>query len=180
VKGLIVNKLILILPLMLILFVGCNDTADENVVAENGTVAQVSDAKMAADFDLIDINGEHVKLSDYKGKVVILDFWATWCPPCKKALPHLQEISSEYPGNGIKVIGVSVDRDGWDVVRPFMAEKNFDFTVVLGGEEIVKAYGGINSIPTTFIIGPDGVIGEKFVGYKDKSEYLNAANKLKH
>ena len=92
----------------------------------------------------------------------------------------MQEISSEYPGNGIKVIGVSVDRDGWDVVRPFMAEKNFDFTVVLGGEEIVKAYGGINSIPTTFIIGPDGVIGEKFVGYKDKSEYLNAANKLMH
>jgi len=175
-----VTRLILILPLIMILFAGCNDTAEEKEVAEIGAVAQVGDAKMAADFDLVDINGEHVKLSDYRGKVVILDFWATWCPPCKKALPHLQEISSEYPGNGIKVIGVSVDRDGWDVIRPFIAKYNYDFTVVLGGKEIVKAYGGINSIPTTFIIGPDGVIGEKFVGYKDKSEYLNAANKLMH
>jgi thiol-disulfide isomerase/thioredoxin len=170
-----VKRLFLILPILLILFAGCNDTAEKSA-----EIPVATGANMASDFDLVDINGEHVKLSDYRGEVVILDFWATWCPPCKKALPHLQEISSEYPESGVKVIGVSVDRDGWEKVIPFMRDNGYDFTVVLGGADIVKAYGGINSIPTTFIIGPDGAIGDKFVGYKSKSEYLSSAEKLKH
>jgi len=123
-----------------------------------------------------DLNGEAFSLASYEGEVVILDFWATWCPPCKRAMPHLQEIHEEHDGQGISVVAVATDQQGAEIVGPFIEKNGYTFRVVPDATQVVsRQFGGIRSIPTTFIIGPDGKVKNKFVGYQDKQVYLDAA-----
>jgi peroxiredoxin len=141
------------------------------------TQSSQSNYPVAPDFSLTDHNGKTVKLSDYKGQVVILDFWATWCGPCRMEIPGFVKLYNKYQDKGVHIIGVSLDRDGWTPVRPFMQQYNIDYSIVLGNQQVVSAYGGINAIPTTFIINKDGQVVDKVVGYKPDTYFESAINK---
>lgn len=134
---------------------------------------QQSRYPQAPDFELVDLNGKPVRLSDYKGKMIILDFWATWCPPCRAEIPSFVKLYSEYKDKGLVIIGVSLDREGPDVVREFAKNFKMNYPVVMGDMKTVSAYGGIEAIPTTFIINKKGQIVDRFVGYRDENTFRN-------
>lgn len=143
-------------------------------VSENGNFA----SDKAPDFSLKSIDGKIVKLSDYKGKIIILDFWATWCPPCRKGIPDLISIQNEYK-NDVVVIGVSLDGDKTIKDVPgFVKEYGINYPIVYGDEKIVTAYGGIQAIPTAFVIDKKGNISDQHVGLVDKSVYVNKIKEL--
>ena len=149
--------------LTLIVFVaGCSSSS-------KGTLA--GNRKSAANFSLPDSNGAQVTLADYKGKVVLLNFWATWCGPCKVEIPWFIEFNKTYKDRGFSVLGVSLDDDGWKSVKPYLAEKKIDYTVVVGNDAVSKSYGDVDSLPTTFIIDPDGRIAFVHRGLVSKDTY---------
>jgi len=125
----------------------------------------------APDFTLLDINGNDIKLSDFKGQVIILDFWATWCPPCKAEIPHFIELYDEYNSEGLEIIGVSLDWNAQRLLGPFVEENNINYRLLIGDEEVTNLYGGIMSIPTTFIIDRDGGIRNRYIGYRSKEVF---------
>ena len=127
----------------------------------------------APDFKLFDISEKQFKFSDTKGKVVILDFWATWCPPCRMEVPHFEALYKEYKEKGLVIIGVALDQGGASVVRPFVEHNKVTYPVLIGNAQVVSDYGGIRGIPTTFIIDRQGRITEKIVGYRNK-EFFEA------
>lgn len=140
--------------------------------------APVAKSAVAPDFALKDHDGNVVKLSDYKGKVVILDFWATWCGPCKMEIPGFIKLQQKYADKGVTIIGISLDQPGWQVVKPFMDEYGINYPIVLGDRNVVMAYGGITGIPTTFIINQNGEVVDKVVGYRPDSYFENAIKQL--
>ncbi len=123
-----------------------------------------------------------VNLSDFRGKVVVLDFWATWCPPCRKGIPDLIELKNEYKNSDVEVIGISLDsftRGGAtknDVV-PFIKDFGINYPIVIGDPEVAQQYGGINSIPTSFVIDKEGYIVSYYQGLIEKSQYHNDIKK---
>ena len=127
-------------------------------------------AQEAPDFTLTDLNGDEFSLSDHKGKVIILDFWATWCGPCRMEIPGFVELQDKY-GDDVVVVGVSLDKGGPKAVVPFAKEYEINYPVVYGDGTVVQAYGGIRGIPTTFIIDRNFNIQRKYVGYKPHSVF---------
>jgi peroxiredoxin len=126
--------------------------------------------KAAPEFKLPDLGGKDVKLSDLKGSVVVVDFWATWCPPCVESLPHLEQLYQEKKEAGLKVLAVSVDQDK-QKVPPFVTDKKLTFTVLLDNEEQKAAEKyGVQGIPQTVVIGKDGKVAKVFVGFGPGSE----------
>ncbi len=123
----------------------------------------------APSFTLQDLNGKQVSLSDFKGKVVILDFWATWCPPCVKEIPHFIELHEQYKDRGFAMVGISLDHQGISVVKSFVQKNQVNYPILMTDGRVDKAYGGITSIPTTFVIDSAGNIRQKYVGYRDKA-----------
>src|SRR6266853_1269337 len=135
------------------------------------TSGESSNRKAAANFSLADANGVQVSLADYKGKVVLLNFWATWCGPCKIEIPWFMEFNKTYKDRGFAVLGVSLDEDGWKSVKPYLAEKKIDYTVVVGNDQVSKSYGDVESLPTTFIIDRDSRIAFVHMGLVGKDTY---------
>jgi peroxiredoxin len=132
-----------------------------------------ADAKKAnLDFTVNDMNGKSVALSSYKGKVIVLDFWATWCPPCKAEIPGFVELQKAYGHKGLQVVGVSVD-DPADKLPPFATEfkMNYPVLVGLGRDDLQDAFGPMWGIPTTFVINRDGKICRKHSGLVGKDRY---------
>ena len=136
-----------------------------------GTPTTAESRKAAASFTLPDSNGVRVVLADYKGKVVLLNFWATWCGPCKIEIPWFVEFNKTYKDRGFSVLGVSLDDDGWKSVKPYLAGKKMDYPVVVGNEQVSQSYGGIDSLPTTFIIDQAGRIAFVHMGLVGKDTY---------
>lgn len=137
----------------------------------NPSLAQTAGA--APDFILKDIEGKNVQLSQYKGKVVILEFWATWCPPCKATIPGLISLQKKYADKGLVVLGVSVD-EGDDLrtkLSTFSKEHKINYPVLLGSENVSRTYG-VMSIPATFLIGKDQIIIGAYKGYVDDLENI--------
>ncbi len=127
--------------------------------------------KPAPPFKLLDLNGNEVSLSDFKDKMIILDFWATWCPPCVKEIPHFIELYKEYKDQGLAMLGISVDRQGIDIVKAFKQKYKINYPVLMADNQVVTAYGNIRGIPTTFVIDPAGKIRQVYVGYRDKAVF---------
>lgn len=120
---------------------------------------------------LKDVDGKTVKSSDFAGKVVILDFWATWCPPCKAEIPGFIELKKKYGNKGLVVVGVSLDEQGSEAVKPFMKQMGMNYTVLLGDEKVVRDFGGFDGIPTTFIIDRKGNVVGGHTGYGSKEDF---------
>jgi thiol-disulfide isomerase/thioredoxin len=126
---------------------------------------------VAADFALPRSgDSKTVRLSDFKGKVRIVNFWATWCPPCRAEIPHFIEMYGELKGKGVEIIGISLDREGDKVVAPFVKENKMNYPVLIGNDAVSSAYGGIRGIPTTFIVDREGRIVKKYVGLPAQTE----------
>lgn len=122
-------------------------------------------------WELKDVNGKPVKSSDFKGKVVILDFWATWCPPCRQEIPGFISLQQKYGKEGLTVVGVALDAEGAKVVAPFIKKNGINYPIVLGNEQVTRAFGGIEAIPTTFIIDREGNIVSKHVGFVPEATF---------
>lgn len=152
---------------------GCGDGA--NAAASASETVGYNVGNLAPDFALKDLNGVAVDLKSLRGKVVLIDFWDTWCPPCIKALPHLQELHMETKDQDIVILAVAGGRNGESAVRGFIEKNGYSFTTVVGDRTIFEAYK-ISGIPATFIVGPDGKIHSKWVGGKSKKEYEAAVH----
>ena len=117
------------------------------------------------------VDGRPLSSREFVGKVVILNFWATWCPPCQAEIPGFVELQEKYGKEGLVIVGVSLDRAGPATVKGFMQRLNMNYPVVMGDEKIVRDYGGIEALPTTFIINRDGHLTKMHVGYADRQTF---------
>ena len=129
------------------------------------------------DFTLKDIHGNTMKMSDLKGKVVILDFWATWCAPCKVEIPWFIDMYDRYKQQGLEVVGVAMDDEQGDV-KPFAEKHGMNYRVLLGNDNVATQFGGIFGLPTTYIIGRDGKIDSKHMGLVSRDTFEQAVKKL--
>ncbi len=146
------------------------NNAEAKSLDNKNQITLVSDKK-AADFKLKTLEGKEIKLSDYRGKIVILDFWATWCPPCRKGIPDLISLQEEFKKD-LVVIGISLDQQKTiKDLKPFIENYKINYPVVLGDEKVVNDYGGISAIPTSFIIDQKGNIVDSHVGLVPKTVY---------
>jgi cytochrome c biogenesis protein CcmG/thiol:disulfide interchange protein DsbE len=132
-----------------------------------------SERKVAPDFALKDVTGKTVKLSDYRGKVVLLNFWATWCEPCQVEIPWFIEFQKSYKDRDFVVLGASLDDDGWDSVKPYIEKRKINYRMVIANEDLSGKYGGIENLPTSFVIDRQGRIAAAHVGLVSKSRYEN-------
>ncbi|MBV9671053.1 MAG: TlpA family protein disulfide reductase, partial [Acidobacteriales bacterium] len=132
--------------------------------------------KPAPEFELPSLDGKSVKLSDYKGKAVVLNFWATWCTPCKVEMPWLVDLEKKYQGQGVEIVGISMDDLSRDKVKSFTREMGLNYPVLMGKESakneemLEEHYGGLEGLPTTFYIDRSGKIVETVEGLISKSE----------
>ncbi len=125
---------------------------------------------IAPDFSLPDLTGQKLQLSSYRGKVVLLDFWATWCDPCRGEIPRFVQLQNRYGGQGLQIIGVSMD-DGPEPVGTFYQQFKMNYPVVMGGAKTGELYGGVLGLPIAFLIGRDGRIYSKHIGATDISVF---------
>ncbi len=132
----------------------------------------------APNFKLKTHEGKTVELAKLKGKVVIVNFWATWCPPCRREIPGFLDVYKQYKGKGLEIVGVALDEDGWSVVKPYVDQARMDYPVVVGDGNLANAYGGIESIPTTFVIDKKGNVARKHIGYMSKADFENIVKSL--
>ena len=134
-------------------------------------------SKKAPDFSLKSVDGKTVKLSDYKNKVVLIDFWATWCPPCRRGIPDLIELQKEFKKD-LVVLGISVDSDTKGDVPAFVKGYGINYPIVYGDQGTAKLFGGVSGIPTSFLVDKKGNIVDKHVGLVPKETLAIGIKKL--
>ena len=158
----------------LLLLTGC--ARDPQTV--HAAVKPIEKRQVAPEFALQDSDGKIVKLSDYKGKVVLLNFWATWCGPCKIEIPWFKEFETTYKNKNFAVLGVAMDDEGWEIVKPYIEQQKINYRTLLGTEPVGALYGGVDSLPTSFLIDRDGRIASVHVGLVSKSVYVDEIKSL--
>jgi thiol-disulfide isomerase/thioredoxin len=142
--------------------------------AEN---AGIMKSNPAPDFTLESLDGKNLRLSDLRGKAVLLNFWATWCGPCKIETPWLVELQNQYGAQGLQVVGIAMDDSGKDDIAKFAKDMGVNYPVLLGKEAVGDAYGGVPALPESFFIGRDGKIVDKIIGLKGKGEIEDSIRK---
>ena len=173
------KKVLLIISTVLVLIVATYFADKATRVKATNSVknTELTDAKIdgkpAPEVKFKDLDGNDVTLAQYKGTVVLVDFWATWCEPCYVEIPWLIEMQQKYAAKGFTVLGVSMDEDGKSAVVPFLAKERFtvngqklpmNYPIVLGSEEVADKFGGLLGYPTGFLISRDGKVVKKFQG----------------
>lgn len=138
-------------------------------VGKNGSVAP--------DFQLKSLDGTEVRLSDFRGKAVLLNFWATWCAPCKIEMPWFVDLQKQYAAQGLQVIGVAMDDSGEDTIAKFAKQMAVNYPVLIGKEAVGDAYGGVEFLPTTFIIDRQGKVVDRMFGLVSRSEFEDNVKK---
>ena len=136
------------------------------------------DRHAAPEFALKDADGKTVRLEDYKGKVVLLDFFATWCGPCKIEIPWFMEMERKNKDRGFSVLGVSMDDEGWEVVKPFLADLGVNYRVVIGNDSTAQLYGGVDALPTTFLIDRNTRIAAVHIGLASRKVFEDGIEQL--
>src|SRR5690348_18214259 len=131
----------------------------------------------APDFELNGLDGKKIKLSDYKGKAVVLNFWATWCAPCKIEIPWFVELQKEYGPQGLQIVGVAMDDSDKDDIQKFVKEMGVNYPILLGKEAVGDQYGGVNVLPTTYFIDRDGKIVAREFGLQSRSVFVDNIKK---
>jgi thiol-disulfide isomerase/thioredoxin len=142
-----------------------------------GPAMRVAKTSPAPDFTLDSLDGKSMRLSDLRGKAVLLNFWATWCGPCKIETPWLVELQNQYGSQGLQVVGVEMGDDGKDEITKFMKDMGVNYPMLIGKEAVGDAYGGVPALPETFFIGRDGKIVDKIIGLKGKAEIEDSIKK---
>ncbi|MBL7157526.1 MAG: TlpA family protein disulfide reductase [Candidatus Omnitrophica bacterium] len=156
----------LVILSVIIAAVGCGNTETER-----------SAFGRAPDFELQDINGNTVRLSDYSGKVILLNFFATWCPPCRVEMPDFNEIADNYKGR-VKIIAVNVGRESLSKVQRFAASNNLKFTIAMDNGSVSNSYGPIRAIPVTVLIDRNFNIAKKYIGMRTKDIFTEGIKEL--
>jgi thiol-disulfide isomerase/thioredoxin len=157
----------------------CKEQSTVTASAASATAAAAPVAKVsslpvigpAPAWKMRDVAGREVTSDEYKGKVVVVDFWATWCGPCKEEIPGYIELQKKYADKGFVIVGVSLDQQGPPVVKRYAESMKISYPLVMGDDSVVAAFGGIDAIPTTFLIDRDGQIRHKKVGSMETAEY---------
>lgn len=134
-------------------------------------VSNLPDLGAAPAWALAQLDGTTLQSADLAGKVVVVDFWATWCPPCREEIPGYIEMQKALEADGVMIVGVSLDRAGPGVVKAFAEKYGINYPLVMGDTKVVDAFGGIEAIPTTFLIDRDGKIRHRKVGSMERAEY---------
>jgi len=163
----LVGKTLLLSVFITFLICGCGGREESSPLASH----------VAPDFALEDLNGRVYRLADFKGHVVLLNFFATWCGPCRQEIPHFIRLYQRFKDQGLEIVGVSLDYPT-DVLRPFIQRYGMTYPVVLGTREVVLDYGGIQGIPTTFVIDHNGMISDYFVGMRPGSLIEESVTRL--
>jgi peroxiredoxin len=138
--------------------------------SDSGSAAASLQGKAAPDFALQSIDGNTVHLSDFRGKAVLLNFWATWCEPCKIEMPWFVDLQKQYGPDGLQVVGVAMDDASPQDIAKFAKDMGVNYPILIGKEAVGTAYGGVQFLPSTFYIGRDGKVIAKIFGLKSKSE----------
>lgn len=157
------------LTLIVVLFLGIYIATSKKSNNLSNPISRSSDE--AYNFILKDLQGRNVSLSEYYDKVIILNFWDTWCPPCKAEIPDFIDLYSNYNRDGVEIIGIAMGREGKPAVEKFVKKYNINYPILLADNDVISGYGGISAIPTTFVISKDRKIYKKYVGFNEKSVF---------
>jgi cytochrome c biogenesis protein CcmG/thiol:disulfide interchange protein DsbE len=155
---------------------GGNVDGPSTEAASETTLPPDQSRKVAPDFTLRDANGKEVRLSDYRGKVVLLNFWATWCPPCRVEIPWFAELEQTHKDQGFAALGVSLG-ENWQVVKPFLAKLEVNYRIVIGDDETAAQFG-VTALPTTFLIDREGGIAAVHEGLTSQRDFQEAVETL--
>jgi cytochrome c biogenesis protein CcmG/thiol:disulfide interchange protein DsbE len=157
-------------PLIRIVLLASAGIAAAAQPAVRAALQPINERKPAPEFKLQDSSGKTAQIADYRGKVVLLDFWATWCHGCKLEIPWFSEFQKTYSARGLAVVGVAMDEGGWNTVKPFLAQTQVPYRMLLGDDAMAKRYG-IGNLPDTFLIDRQGRVAAVYKeGMVDKGD----------
>ena len=157
---------------------GDKQSISENKASNTQSDTQDEQKYPAPDFTLKNLNGDEISLSDLKGKIVFINFWATWCGPCREEIPTFVELQKEYGSDKLAILGISVDQGDLSVVPEFAKNFNINYEILYATAEVVRKYGGISGIPTTFVVDRDGYLRDRMVGFPGKDYFDQVINFL--
>jgi thiol-disulfide isomerase/thioredoxin len=136
--------------------------------------SHLTTSSVAPDFTLESLDGKTMKLSDFRGKAVLLNFWATWCGPCKIEMPWFVELQNQYAAQGFQIVGVAMDDASKEDIGKFAKDMGVNYPILIGKESVGDQYGGVPALPESFLIGRDGKIVDKIIGLRGKAEIEDA------
>ena len=139
--------------------------------------ARIATSSVAPDFSLESLDGPTMRLSDFRGKAVLLNFWATWCGPCKIEMPWFVDLQKQYGPQGFQIVGVAMDDASKQDIAKFAKDMGVNYPILIGKEAVGEAYGGVPGLPESFFIGRDGKIVDKIIGLEGKAEIEKAIRK---